>query len=116
MINLSEIKLSEVDTVYVGKPDKCMCGCSGKYTYTSVNQKQSTKRRGYEVTDDEVNDKRVMRIVKKVSQDEKEVVPPNAETDNIDNRIFTRVIGKTQYTIYLTDEIKEECVERDGWD
>lgn len=95
MSELPRFNLNDVSSVYVGKPNKCMCGCSGKYYYTKVNQIWSGKVRGYIVKDDEVSDAKVMRVISKVRANQ------HVGIENIDNKIFTLILGKTQYTIYL---------------
>lgn len=96
---LPELTIDQVSSVYVGKPHTCMCGCAGTYTYTKKSQEQAGKNRGYEVTDDEVNDARVQRVINKMKKNEAngvEVIDSNFDN----NWILTVVIGKTQYTIY----------------
>lgn len=66
MINL-DIDVSEVAFVYSGK-DGCACGCRGKYSYASQHQEWASNNRGYKVNDDEVNDKTVKQVVKKVTE------------------------------------------------
>jgi hypothetical protein len=88
-----EIKevLPDVQKVYRGKPDKCMCGCSGEYIYTSFNRAASGKNRGY------VDDGKVIGVLRRFfHSDEPE--------ENIDDHIFTKIVGKTQYTVYLMNE------------
>ena len=89
-----EIDFKDINKVYVGKPNTCMCGCAGEYTYTNNSKEYGTKDRGYEVTDDEVNDKKVDRLLKKF------VKHPDA-AENLSDYIFTKMIGRKQYTIYL---------------
>jgi hypothetical protein len=61
--------------VYTGKPDRCMCGCAG--TYSEAPARKTT-------------------VLKKVRQ----FAAEGGLVENLDNRIFTAVIGKTQYTLY----------------
>jgi hypothetical protein len=72
-----------------------MCGCAGTYSYNKINQKWSGENRGYEVTDNEVNEKRIKRVVNKVRKNQ------NLGIENIDDYIYTVVVGNTQYSIYL---------------
>ena len=60
------IALGNVLSVYNGKANKCMCGCSGKHSYSSAHREEASKVRGYAVTDDEVNDKTVKMTLNKV--------------------------------------------------
>ncbi len=63
---MDAIKFEQVCSTYQGK-DGCACGCGGKYTYTTAGRKAASKDRGYEVADNEVNDKRVAKIVKYIN-------------------------------------------------
>ena len=49
---------------YSGRPG-CMCGCNGKYAYTSKLRKFSGKNRGYSIDDDEISDVAVKRMITK---------------------------------------------------
>ena len=60
------IQINEVASVYSGRPG-CACGCRGKHTYASEHREASSKRRGYEIGDDEVNDKIVARHLKTIN-------------------------------------------------
>ena len=96
---MPELKIEDIGGAYTGKPNTCLCGCAGVYVYPKVNQEKAGKRRGYEVTDDEVNDKRVMKVLDNFIQagkrgEEIEVLEHGEEY------IFTIVVGKTQYTLY----------------
>ena len=53
-------------SVYSGKVHRCMCGCSGKHTYNPEFREEGTKRRGYEVTAEDCNERTVKMIAKKV--------------------------------------------------
>ena len=94
---MPQLTLDQVRSVYVGKPNECMCGCSGKYTYTSVNQVEAGKNRGYEVKHDEVDDKRVERVIAKIGKNIENGMEVLSDDDAY---ILTVLIGKTQYTIY----------------
>jgi hypothetical protein len=51
----------EIVCVYKGKPG-CAYGCNGTYYYATEHREYAGKDRGYEVTDDEINDKKVAWI------------------------------------------------------
>jgi hypothetical protein len=59
------IDRSRVIKVYTGKQG-CMCGCKGKYRYTSATQDEGGARRGYEVADSDVNEGVVTRVLNQV--------------------------------------------------
>ena len=96
-IDRPSIDLDKVLKVYSGKPNRCMCGCSGFYRYPLKHRELGGEDRGYPVDDDEVNDKTVRAVVKKVAGAERVQV--------IDGRILTAVIGSRQYTVYTTDTV-----------
>ena len=58
--------MRKVLKAYSGKAGKCMCGCSGKYTYNPQLREEGTKSRGYEVSEDECNERTLKMITKKV--------------------------------------------------
>jgi len=94
---MPELKLEQIISAYVGKPHKCMCGCSGEYYYTKANQKLGSEERGYEVTDDEVNDKKVMRVVNRMTKNASEGIEILSSGSKL---IITGIVGQTQYTVY----------------
>lgn len=51
-----------VVSVYGGKPG-CACGCRGNHRYSSAHRELGSKRRGYSVDDDEVNDRQVKKVL-----------------------------------------------------
>lgn len=63
----TQINLENVSSVYKGKAGYCCCGCSGKYAYASQHREWASKNRGYDVPDDDINDKKVASIVKKMN-------------------------------------------------
>jgi hypothetical protein len=66
--NKPMIDINKIKSVYSGRPG-CCCGCRGKYTYAKKFQDESSKARGYKVTDDECNDRVVRMIVNKMNKD-----------------------------------------------
>lgn len=58
---------ADVLTAYSGKPG-CMCGCNGSYRVTSANRELATKDRGYGYDDEDVSDRAVARILRKVQK------------------------------------------------
>jgi len=94
--NMPKLKLENIIKAYSGIANKCMCGCSGKYFYTSINKEAGAKEVGYSI-DENVNDKRVEIILKHFYQKgvgEIEVIEDEGKY------IFTIFMGKTQYTLY----------------
>jgi hypothetical protein len=91
-MNKPSIDIEKVYAVYSGKPNCCMCGCKGKYSYASEHQEFAGKNRGYSVDDDEVNDRTVRMFVKKVSGSD--------GVDVLDGYIYSVTIGGRFYAIY----------------
>jgi len=56
---------SRVVAVYTGRRG-CMCGCNGEYHYTGASRAEASKRRGYEVRDEEVDEIEVARVIDEV--------------------------------------------------
>ena len=94
---LPDIQLKDVESVYIGTPGKCMCGCSGHYSYTSINRDAAGKSRGYAISDKDVNDKRVQYVINRLAKN----APAGIEYTN--GHIYQQVIGQTQYDIYLRE-------------
>jgi hypothetical protein len=83
----------KVQSVYSGVNGKCCCGCAGKHFYNSKYQTQASKSRGYEVSDCEVSDKTVARVVKQFIA--------NPGTIEIDQHVASRVVGNRLYVVYF---------------
>jgi hypothetical protein len=96
-VNETDLPIEKIVSVYLGKANTCMCGCSGDYAYTKYNQKYGSKNRGYKVTDDECSDRKVKMRLKRFFEN-----PDDAEV--IDNYIFTKYFGDRQITVYLKEE------------
>ena len=80
------IKYTDIDQVYSGHPDKCMCGCAGEY-YSSKRMKI-----------------KVMEMLKEFRGNEFQDT-----IKSIDDYIFTIQVSDTrQYTLYLRDEFKSK--------
>ncbi len=95
------IELKNVASVYSGKPG-CACGCRGKYYYAKEFRAASSKERGYEVRDEEVNDSMVKKVVNLISRSVEEGLPLQ-----YDDKEFKSIqIGCRVYTIYFTKEQK----------
>lgn len=88
---LMKIERDDVLYVYSGKANRCCCGCSGNYRYNSKYKDLGTKDRGYEVKDDEVNDKqvaRVLTIMKNNADKLEEDYDDNLFSVQVDNRLY----------------------------
>ena len=93
---MNQIKLEKVLSVYSGINGKCCCGCSGKHTYSSTRREEAGKDRGYEIEDDEVNDRTVKMMVNKIN---KQIELGNVLDNNED--LVSCVVGQRLYIAYL---------------
>jgi hypothetical protein len=87
--------VSKIYTAYVGKPHKCMCGCSGTYYYSTMGYNELKKQKSYEVEGEKPNDAKVARIYNKMKANATRGV------EVIGDYIYTVIVGQTQYTVYL---------------
>jgi len=97
IFEMPKLVLGDVLNAYVGKPNKCRCGCSGKYFVPKVNEEKADKERGYAQPDD-VNDKAVQRVINKMTKNASKGVELQ------DGYIYTQVVGQTEYSIYRVRE------------
>ena len=86
------LTLDNVASVYSGKRGMCCCGCSGKHTYASALRAEASKSRGYEVRDEEVNDRTVKMIFNKLMQN---------EFEKISETCYSYETGSRLYVVYL---------------
>jgi hypothetical protein len=93
-------QVEDIVTVYKGKPNSCMCGCSGTYYYAKAQREYGSKDRGYPVKDDEVDDGVVKRVLNKMAKAE----AAGAKIDCLSGYIWDVTIGKTQYAIYTREK------------
>jgi hypothetical protein len=98
MMGIYEITKDDVMSVYAGQAGKCMCGCKGKHTYNSDYVAAASKDRGYEVTQDEVNDAVVLRTLHMVKAYE--------EDCEVDGNIVSVDVGRKTYVLYLVGSIE----------
>lgn len=64
-MDIKDVKVEDVLSVYSGKANSCCCGCSGKHTYNPDYKDAGTINRGYEVDDDECSLRTVKLILNK---------------------------------------------------
>jgi hypothetical protein len=94
---MSEIKFEKVISLYNGIPNRCYCGCSGNHYYNSQHQELAGKNRGYEVLDDEINDKKIIRAIKKY-------FTGNYPIERDSSTIVSVTLKSTVLTLYLMEE------------
>lgn len=91
---IKELEIKDIISVYSGKDGFCCCGCSGNHYYNSNLVKEASKNRGYQVGNDEINDKmvkRVLNIFKKTS----------VKDIDFEEAFYATVVGNRLYIIYL---------------
>ena len=83
----NSVNIKTIDKVYIGKPNRCMCGCSGKYYDTKGSYDK-----------EDINEQKVKKVLNRMKKH-------NDENGYkvIEDYIILKVIGNTQYTIYLKD-------------
>ena len=95
------LTVADVRSVYSGKAWSCCCGCSGTHSYASLLREEAGKDRGYPVTDDDVNDREVRRVLKKGQQHR------DMEPEYCAGSYFSVVVGKRSYIVYLSNACNE---------
>jgi hypothetical protein len=83
------VNISQITRVYNGKTG-CLCGCGGKYSTNPAFRELVGKERGYDVWDEECNERSVKIIAKKV------LTHPNAVQDGDCVYVEDRVANKMQ--------------------
>lgn len=90
-MEISEVTLSNVRSAYSGKHG-CCCGCNGDHVYQERTRAFASKWRGYDVHDDEVNEKKLEAILKKIKK--------HPDSENEGDMITLRTERKL-YIVYL---------------
>jgi hypothetical protein len=88
--------LSLIMKVYIGKPNTCMCGCAGKYYYSNIEDAEDWQ---LSEKDQLKNVKKVMYVLNKIIDN------ANLGVEVIEGLIYTVEVGKTQYSLYLLEEV-----------
>jgi len=97
-----KIDLDKVLKIYLGTPNKCMCGCSGDYIYNPLHAEFGTKDRGYEVEPEEVKPRALKARLKRFLSEES--LPQIIPERNGHGLILTKFVGEAgdkQITIYM---------------
>ncbi len=103
MLKLQEITTAHVVSVYSGKLGKCMCGCSGNHRVNPEHRELAGKRRGYAISDDEVNLAQVTRVLR--------LIQAEGETAKIEaglggETIVYATVGKRELVAYLRLDVE----------
>jgi hypothetical protein len=102
------VKIENVHSAYIGKQGLCRCGCSGNYYYTKAAQVFAGQARSYSVSDDEVNDIMVRRIVNKINNAIRTDQTEDLEIEEGvgDETIYDLTVGKHTYTLYVVNKMQ----------
>jgi len=65
---LQSLSPSDIVSVYVGRANKCCCGCSGVHSYSTEHQAEASESHGYQV--DNVDDATVLKVLRTVQAHE----------------------------------------------
>lgn len=98
-VDVQGLTLAHITSVYCGKAGACCCGCAGKHSYHAAKRAEASRRRGYKVTDDELNEREVVRVLSKVKRNVGLI--EYMETDHMAVTIRTRT-----YIVYLSKAFK----------
>ena len=88
------LNIDNVTRVYNGKIG-CMCGCGGKYSTNPAYRETVGRERGYAVSDDEVSERSVKIIAKKV------MMNPNKVFEDKCVYVEDRVANKMQVVWFV---------------
>ena len=93
----AENPLLFVSSVYSGKPG-CACGCRGQYRYNSAMLAAESKRRGYAVEAEDVNDKQVRKVVRLLL-----INWPDVKVDDANEFAYAEINGRS-YCAYFAQK------------
>lgn len=96
------IDVSKILKVYNGKVG-CMCGCLGKYKVPACNREAADKDRGYAYPDEDISDRSVKIIAKKVLSN------PNVKFEDSWAYVEDRAADKNQVIYFVSAEAMEEA-------
>lgn len=90
------LKLEDISSAYSGKAGVCHCGCAGTYYYNSAHRVRAGKHRGYAVTDEDVNDRQVQRVLNII----KKCAVNMTGSVEIGPSYISVTVGKREYVVY----------------
>jgi len=101
---LANLMPQDLFGVYVGKAGACCCGCSGTHTYLLANRVAAGLNRGYEVDNDEVDDARVKRVLRKLQRVDPSLI-------NAGDNHFALTEGGRLSIVYLVESVEYKRCE-----
>lgn len=100
---LKSLDRNSIQSVYSGKPG-CTCGCRGKHSYAEAHRAVTSKLRGYEVSNDEISELSITRVLNRMLKNADKV---ELTVFNSDNSMHFSFSTETRiYIIYLLPEVK----------
>ena len=90
------LDVSKILKVYNGRIG-CMCGCNGYYRVPAVNKDLASKERGYPYSDEDVSDRSVRIIAKKVLSN------PNVKFEDNFAYVEDRIANRLQMVVFVKD-------------
>jgi hypothetical protein len=87
-----EAILPTVMYVYTGIPNRCMCGCSGEYVFTTLHQ-EAARKEGMYITAEEINDEKVIDILQKY-------LNSPAKEKKFASKICEKIFDATSHVVY----------------
>lgn len=99
-LDLEAVTPEDVICSYTGRSHRCRCGCSGTYKYTEAGRADASKRRGYEVSDDDVSERSVTRTLNRLKEQHR--LFPVSITEGMRGEIIVDAqIDGRDVTVYL---------------
>jgi hypothetical protein len=96
-IDVQSIQPADVLTAYDGRKNNCACGCAGTYFYNPAYRELAGRQRGYEVKEEEVNMKELVRVLRIIQACDKIEAFRGADGETI---VYADK-GRRTYTLYL---------------
>lgn len=101
-ITIQQANKDNILSVYSGKPG-CMCGCVGKHYYNPVYKDEGTKRRGYEVSDEETSIRMITRVLNLLRDVASDLSADESSKLVVDDNYFYARINNRDYVAYVRD-------------
>ena len=100
---LENLMPQDLFSVYSGKNGRCCCGCSGKHTYLTVNRVAAGLNRGYKVDDDELGDRTVKNVLRRLQR-----AHASGEEVNAGDNHFALVAGQRLRVVYMLESVERK--------
>jgi hypothetical protein len=97
-LSILALAFTDIASVYSGRAHRCCCGCSGKHYYNSTLTKSASAWRGYPVLSEEINNRMVTRVLRKIQRNV-------TEAKLFENDHVSVTLGNRLYVAYLTNPV-----------